>query len=226
LLLHKDAQARAEAAIAASERLLNATGDARSAIRAINRVSVADIAARRLQYDAAAAGYAGVLRDWPPTLGEMPEPYLAASIGQVDVDLARQSASAALTEARNLQSRIMALPDQQYRGDAQARALVALGSALLAAGEGPAARDALRRAVAQRADLDAPDSAPLAFARALLAEALRRDHDATQAIALDVQAAPVLARYPTLRATLGSIVPQGRQLAGMRPAPSIRKGGL
>jgi serine/threonine protein kinase/Tfp pilus assembly protein PilF len=210
LLLLQGDLVRASEAVAASEPLLDSLQDPRAEARALNLVTLADIAESRHQFDDAEHRYAVVKTEWAPSVKIMPPPYLNAALGQIELDLDRGRPETAVDHARDLLQRVLALADPEYRSDTEARAHLALGRALLTAGQPAAAEQELSKAVALRAPLDVADSPELAFARLLQGAAARENQAPGGASAWGPTSSHTLAHYPVLEKRYRSVLNYSR----------------
>lgn len=209
LLLLQGDLVRASETVAASEPLLDSLQDPRAEARALNSVTLADIAESRHQFDDAEQRYAVVMADLAPRVNIMPVPYFDAALGQIELDLDRERPGTAVEHARDLLRRVLALPDPEYRSDIEAQAHLALGRALLTAGQRAAAKQEFDKAVALRASLDVAGSPELVFARLMLGAAARESYGNSKAGGWDRATGGPLAHYPLLEKRYRSAVARG-----------------
>jgi eukaryotic-like serine/threonine-protein kinase len=146
----------------------------------------------------AAALYEQVLRGWPVSKGDLPDPYTRSTIGLARADLQRGDSEAARARVKDLLDRMLASPERQYLPDQEAHASRLLGEALTRLGRASEAEPFLRRAVELRENLDDADSFWLAEARISMANALIAERRISEAAQLIKLAAAAHAHQPAL----------------------------
>ena len=146
----------------------------------------------------AVAIYEQILREWPASRGEFPDPYTRSTIGLTRADLQRGAVDAARARAHDLLERMTASPQRQYMPDQEAHTARLLGEALTRMGKAAEGERFLRRAVELREQLDDSDSFWLAEARISLSNALIAARRFTEANQLLNLAAAAEAHQPAL----------------------------
>jgi tetratricopeptide (TPR) repeat protein len=207
-LLLEDGQAvKSAEAVAASMPLLAPLQNSRAEAQGLNLVTLADLAAAGGQSAAAERQYEEVLADWPPTSTELPTPYLQAALGQIDLALTNHQPDLAVLRARNLLRVVLGMPEQQFRGDAESEARLAMGRAWLSAAQPGAAKPELARsALLLSANVDS-GSPRLALTVSLLAEASRRLAPGDPPPTSAKEARRALLRFPVFDARFRSSLP-------------------
>jgi serine/threonine-protein kinase len=139
-----------------------------------------------------------IVATWPATVQDLPQPYVLATLAQIEISLQTNLHADAVSQAQALLERILALPDRSYFADWEARAQRVAGVALAQNGQVTEAEAHLRRALELRRLIDVEDSPWLAEARISLAEVLIAANKLPEARSLLSQAADAQSKQPTL----------------------------
>jgi tetratricopeptide (TPR) repeat protein len=160
--------ARTLADIEKTSIAISGEGSLRHAL-ALTRLGQFELARGNLGH---AQQYFEKLYGWPEKADAMSNGRANAGVGLIRIDLARGNPAMALARARKLLAEIEASKERPTMLDPETDARMLLGVALLQSGDSAAALAFLQQAVANREQMDVPQSPWLAEARLSLAQGL------------------------------------------------------